>query len=47
MELKCWEPKLTGVLGISSGGDDQKIFWVGKFEALHYIWKFGMGVFGA
>lgn len=45
-QRNLWEPKPTGVLRISSGGDGRKIFWVGKFEALHYIWKFGIGFFG-
>ena len=45
--LSVGNQNLRGVLRISSGGDDRKIFWVGKFEALHYIWKFGTGFFGA
>ena len=39
--LSVGNQNLRGVLRISSGGDDQ------KFEALHDIWKFGMGFFGA
>ena len=45
--LSVGNQDLRGVLRILSGGNDRNFFGVGKFEALHYIWKFGMGFFGA